>query len=283
MSHQKLYLCYSINDIFAREAGISMIGFFENNPDYEPDEVFILDYGLHPINKKRLDGIAANYGKRVTFLGAKATTDLVRREYPQLCAWRGSMAPNAKCFIEQIIPEYVERLLFIDADTVVAGSISELTTLDMSNTPLAVVPANTEMYFNSGVLLYNLAVWRSKGCAQMMIETLQKTKQLVWPDQDLLNSAIPKQWLTMLPPKYNYVSHYLSPEQELEWLQTWKYYSDHEINEAIQHPVIIHYLSGNIHARPWYEGCKSHCAEVYFRYKALSPWKDTPLFKPSLC
>ena len=45
MNQPKLYLCYSINDFFAREAGISMLGFFENNPDYEPEEVFFIDYG----------------------------------------------------------------------------------------------------------------------------------------------------------------------------------------------------------------------------------------------
>ena len=118
-----LYLCYSINDFFAREAGISMIGFFENNPDYEPDEVFFLDYGIHPVNRKNLDGIAARYGKRITYLNAKAVTDVVKREFPDYKGWRGSMAPNAKPFVDQIVPDYVERLLFIDADTVVAGSV----------------------------------------------------------------------------------------------------------------------------------------------------------------
>lgn len=76
--------------------------------------------------------------------------------------------------------EVVERLLFIDADTVVAGSISELMTLDMSDTALAVVPLNDLMYFNSGVLLYHLAE---------------------------------------LPLKYNYTSHYIPPQEECEWLQ----------------------------------------------------------------
>lgn len=52
-----LYVCYSINDRFVREAGISLISFFENNPDYEPEEVFFLDYGIYPKNKQRLSSI----------------------------------------------------------------------------------------------------------------------------------------------------------------------------------------------------------------------------------
>ena len=153
---------------------ISMISFFENNPDYEPEEVFFLDYGIHPANKGKLDGIAARYGRRITYLNAKAVTDVVKREYPNLKGWHGSMAPNAKPFVEQIIPDYVERLLFIDADTVVAGSVAELKTIDMSGKALGVVPVNlggelirkgklklvngSRIYFNSGVLLFNLPV-----------------------------------------------------------------------------------------------------------------------------
>ena len=32
-------------------------------------------------------------------------------------------------------------------------------------------------------------------------------------------------------------------------------------------------------ARPWYEGSRSRRAGDYYRYKALSPWKDAPLIK----
>ena len=291
-----LFICYSINDFFAREAGISLIGFFENNPDYEPEEVFFLDYGIHPRNKERLNGIAVDYGRRITYLNAKAVTDPVRREFPNLRGWRGSMAPNAKAFVDQIFPDYVERLLFIDADTVVAGSVAELSTLDMDEAVLGAIPLNwvsedirkgvielysgNRIYFNSGVLLYDLNHWRRENCHQMIIDTLHKKKRLKWPDQTLLNNAIPERLIKSLPAKFNYVTHYFHPRQERAWMRIGHYYTDKEIDEAIRHPAIIHYVGGFMHARPWFEGCKSHQQDVYFRYKALSPWKDTPLFPP---
>ena len=125
MGQPKLYLCYSINDFFAREAGISLTGFFENNPDYEPEEVFVLDYGILPANKQRLNEVANRYGRRITYLDARPVTSAVKREFPHLKGWRGTMAPNAKAFVDQIFPDYVERLLFIDVESaeldVVAG------------------------------------------------------------------------------------------------------------------------------------------------------------------
>lgn len=291
-----LYLCYSINDIFVREAGISLIGFLENNPDYEPEEVFFLDYGIHPLHKEQLDDIASRYGKRITYLIAKPVTDQVKRDFPQLKGWRGSMSPNAKPFMDQIIPDYVERLLFIDADTVVAGSVSELQRLDMEGAALGVVPVNlglrsirkgerklingNRVYFNSGVLLFNMPVWRRENCHQMIIDTLKQKTTLEWPDQDLLNNAIPERLLKLLPLKYNYTSHYFHPRQERGWLRIGKVYGRDEIEEAIRHPAIIHYVGGYALARPWYERCRSSRSADYFRYKALSPWKDTPLFRP---
>ena len=288
-----LYICYSINDFFAREAGISMIGFFENNPDYEPEEVFFLDYGIFPENKQRLFDIAARYGRRITFIDAKAVTDEVKRSFPKLKGWRGSMAPNAKAFVDMIMPDYVERLLFIDADTVVTGSVAPLGSLDMRGAALGAVVSlwismdilkgkislinGNRKYFNSGVLLYDLATWRREHCHEMIITTLGKEIDLTFPDQNLLNNAIPEQLIRWLPPKYNYRSHSLPPEKERELVRLGSYFTDEEIEESIQSPVIIHYMAGWPSGRPWQEQCTSSRKDDYLRYKALSPWRHLPL------
>lgn len=292
----QLYVCYSINEFFVREAGISLIGLLENNPDYGPDEIFFLDYGIHPANKGRLEGIAAGYGKRITFLNSKPVTDRIKREFPRLKSWRGTMAPNAKAFVEQIFPDYVERLLFIDADTVVAGSLSGLQDLDMEGSALGVVPASlasetvrkgkqklssgNQFYFNSGVLLFNLPVWRKEDCPGMIRDALNQEIDLSMPDQSLLNNAIPQRLIKLLPLKYNYLSHYMHPHLERSWLRIGHFHNEEEIDEAIRHPAIIHYLGGWILARPWYRNCRSSKSAEYLHYKSLSPWKDSPLYKP---
>ena len=54
-----LYVCYSINDFSVMEAGISMLSFLMNNPGYEPEELFFIDYGIAPAHKDVLNGILA--------------------------------------------------------------------------------------------------------------------------------------------------------------------------------------------------------------------------------
>ena len=288
-----LYVCYSINDLAVMEAGISMLSFLMNNPGYEPEELFFIDYGINSANKKTLNGIAAQYGRRITYLQGRPVTDMIKRQFPNMKAWGGTMAPNAKAFLDKILPEYVERVLFLDADTLVMGSIEGLQHLDMRGAALAAVPqirvsarvrsgeirlySGSSFYFNSGVLLIDLAVWRREDCHSMVIDILHKKKQLYTPDQTLLNNAIPARLQYQLPLKYNHLTHHIHPRQERSYLSEDYIHTAEEIEEAIQHPVIMHCTSGDHQARPWHKGCWSYRKEEYLRYKALSPWKDVPL------
>ena len=128
------------------------------------------------------------------------------------------------------------------------------------------------------MLLFDLPAWRRENCHQMIIDTLERNQiKMNWPDQNLLNNAIPERLLKPLPLKYNYVTHIYEPEWERKVLHTGNVYTEEEIEEAMQHPAIIHYLGGKIMTRPWYKECHSSQCEAYYRYKALSPWKDAPL------
>ena len=292
-----LYLCYSINDFAIMEAGISLLSFLMNNPGYEPEEVFFVDYGIHPRNKERLGEIAARYGKRITFLDGKSVTDQVKREFPHLGAWRYTMAPNAKPFMDKIVPDYVERLLFMDADTLTVQPVTELMHLDMGGAALAACTSygechrlrkkeyrlysGNQIYIYTGMMLYDLGVWRRENCHGMMVDTLRKKKRLPLPDQTLINNAIPERLIKVLPIRFNYLTHTFHPWQEYHWMRQHRIYSKQECREAINRPVIIHYVGGWSMARPWHEDCHSHRKAEYYHYKALSPWKDTPLY-PSI-
>ena len=132
----------------------------------------------------------------------------------------------------------------------------------------------------SGVLLFDLKNWRRENIYERMLDVLEKKKNLRLPDQMLINNAIPERLMKVLPQKYNYVHHSYHPWQEYHWMRQYRIYSKQECREAIEHPVIIHYLTGWSLARPWHEDCYSHRKEEYYHYKALSPWKNTPLFPP---
>ena len=297
MKQPTLYLCYTINDFYAREAGISMLSFLENNPGYEPEEVFFIDFGISQQNRDRLGSIAARYGRHITYLDGRPVASEVKRQFPHYPAWKGSMASSIKPFLDKVMPDYVQRLLCIDADTIVAASVEELQQMDMGDAVVAGTISNimghslknhhfelysgNTQYIGCGVLFFDLKNWRREDCHQRIIGVLKRKKHLRLPDQTLMNNAIPQRLMKALPTKYNYTQSNYHPWQVYHWLRQHDILPEEECREAIDHPVIIHYLSGWALSRPWHEGCYSNHKEEYYHYKALSPWKDDPL-APSL-
>lgn len=291
MNSKLLYACYATSDFYARETGISMIGFFENNPDYSPDEFFILDYGILPKNKENLNRIAAQYLKKITYLPAKEILENIQQKL-NLKDFRGSLATYSRAFIDKIMPNYVERLLYIDSDTVVVDSISELNSLDMKEACLAgciseifstaikngqlKLYSQNSRYYGCGIVLFDLYKWREHDCFSKIAKMLETKKKYPCADQTLINNSLPENYFCKLPRKYNYTTHLYSIPVERKMLNNGGWNSQNEIEEAIQKPAIIHYPGLN-EGRPWFVNCTSKRTEEYFRYKRISPWKNEPL------
>lgn len=286
-----LYVCYATSDFYARETGISLTGFFENNKDYEPDILFILDYGILPHNKELLDSIAHKYGKELKYIPAKEILATLQEDL-NIKDFRGSLATYSRAFIDKIMPKYVDRLLYIDSDTVVTGSISELKDFEMMSQCMAGIfsPIYTKAiadgrlqlisgnshYYGCGVVLFNLHNWRQQGCHDKIVKMLYNKKDLPCADQTLINNALPETCFKKLPLKYNYTSHIYSDRFERRLLRNCNCYSDQEITEAINTPAVTHYPGRPID-RPWFTDCSSRRRTEYLKYKALTPWKDVPL------
>lgn len=82
----------------------------------------------------------------------------------------------------------LDRILWLDVDTLVLKNIDELWDLDMDNYYYAGVlePWKMEPYINTGVLMANLKKLREDNAEDILVETLN-TKQMKFPDQDCIN------------------------------------------------------------------------------------------------
>ena len=105
-----------------------------------------------------------------------------------------------------LLPQTVERILWLDADIILCENISEFYYQDFGEALLAVCPdvncedkdiirikenlglSNEHIYFNSGVLLLNIEALRNTTTLHKIFESAQYiAPYLVYPDQDLLN------------------------------------------------------------------------------------------------
>jgi lipopolysaccharide biosynthesis glycosyltransferase len=138
--------------------------------------------------------------------------------YPTL---NGSLGPYYRLYAAQVMP--VERFLYVDADTLCDVDVSALQTVEMGCFPAAWVPeaplskavdrsvaeqlvgTPTEFYFNSGVLLVNVAEWRRQKITERALDYIA-TNRPAFYDQSALNFILHRNAL-ILDCKYNCVSN----------------------------------------------------------------------------
>ena len=61
----------------------------------------------------------------------------------------------------------------------------------------------------------------------------------------------------------------------LAWRKPTIFYSREEVNEAVEHPKIIHFTRNfYMKSHPWKEGAEHPMNEIYRSYMCKTPWKE---------
>jgi lipopolysaccharide biosynthesis glycosyltransferase len=191
---------------------------------------------------------------------------------PSISMWLRTIAPD-------VIPGGEEKILYLDCDTVVDRRLDEIADLDMQGHVLAAVedfakqkhaawnerlglPLDTP-YFNSGVLVFDHARWRDEGWSKRVIGIAQAIpEKLVRVDQDALNIACAEAggW-RRLDPSYN--AHASSARTKRGG-----------VPEVFAGAHVIHYVGRR---KPTDIDCGHAAKDVFLRYRAMTPFRDTPL------
>lgn len=177
-----------------------------------------------------------------------------------------------RLFFPAIVPAEVKKLLYMDVDIVVVGSLVDLYNTDMGSYAVgAAIDSNTKKrpdlgiyepksYFNSGVLLMNTDEWRKQKVTENAFEFMAKhPEKIKMEDQDALNGSLVNKWYK-LDPKYN-VTLFDIPEN----------LKRSEYNSFIADKVIIHYTKGK--HKPWMILNKNRLRFLYHLYLKKSPAK----------
>ena len=192
----------------------------------------------------------------------------------------------ARLLLDKLLPESVDKVLYMDGDTVVLDSLDDLWNTSLHDHVLggcieATVnrTRRTQLqmehlaYINSGVLLINLKKWRETHTGDKIIEYYRsRGGALFAPDQDAINGALLDQ-IFYLPPKYNFYNIYWTYSYKFlkHLLGDAPYYDPETFSDSIRHPVIIHYLGEE---RPWRKGNRHRFKSDYQKYLRKTPWRD---------
>ncbi len=285
---------YACDDKYAMLAGVSIESLLRTNHDVDEIRVFVLTNGVSEENAQKLISIAEQNHRKINLVTVSAETFKSKK----LCidAQRWSLAAFARLFTPQLLPD-LDRILYLDCDTIVLGSLMDVWNVDLGSCTCAAVAEpfsayhkknvgmdKGEVYYNSGVMLIDLDKWRNQDAISLFVASIDRHRGRVpYVDQGVLNEVFRSKFYC-LPAKYNvFTEYYDFSYGEVERYRADKVvYSEIEIEEAAKFPVIMHYVSSFMTPRPWVQGSTHPYAQQWDEYCAYTPWKrakkwsDTP-------
>lgn len=286
-------IIYSSDNNYARHVGIAITSLYDHNQDMEELTVFLIDDGISQENHRKLDAVAEKYGRKIQYISFAP----YKKQLTLNNKWELPISAYARLFVAEMVPETVERLLYLDCDTVICDSLADLWETDMEGKTIAAVEdvascvfmpetdsPEPYRYFCSGVILIDLKKWRAMDAQKKMLDYLDSRKGVVrHHDQTILNGVF---WndCHILHPRYDALTPtFIMPYENLKaYFKLWdRYYSKQEIRESVKKPAIVHYTSSNI-GRPW-ENSAHPKAKIYQKYWKDSAWADAPwgTFRPT--
>lgn len=285
-------IVYSSSDSYCEIAGISILSLLEHNRNVKELNLYLIDNNISKINKQKLEGMTASFGRTLTYL---KHPDIENRSDTEINVGRWNISTFYRLFLPSMLPETVKKVLFIDCDTLVMQDLSPLWEMDMEDkwlygvddcrgaayrTNLGLKPEDN--YINNGVLLIDLEAWRKNKVEDMFLQYIRENQgDITFVDQGVQNGVLSKLGRSgILHPKYNCMTVFFAFDyKNLIKLRKPPVPGDPmQYQEAVKNPAIVHFQSCfRMSIRPWVVGCKHPYAKTYLEYKAKSPWKETPM------
>ena len=158
-------ILYSSDENYVKFAMVSIASLLENNQLAENITIYFIADELSEASKLQLESIVLLFNRKIEFIDAKnIDISFIRKT-------DFSPAGYYRLMIAEMI--HSDKILYIDCDTVILGTLEELWSIDLEENLVAGVKdtvedfmavgvglSNNSGYINSGVMLYNLKKMR---------------------------------------------------------------------------------------------------------------------------
>ncbi len=248
----KVNILVTLDENYLPHLNVMLSTLIRFNPDCVFD-IYLLHTSIGQDALKPTEAVLGNAGRLISIqaqdleLGNAPTTS----RYPKEIYYR--------IFAARFLPDTLDRVLYLDPDLVVNGSILPLYQMDMgdyyfaaaSHTGPLLQKVNTlrldmeedSPYINSGVMLMNLAILRREQNFEDVFRFIEKRKNfLVLPDHDIISGLYGSKIYALDTFRYNMTERLYQMHAPFE--------KGLDIEWVRKNSVIIHYCGRN---KPWKE------------------------------
>lgn len=286
MSHaEAVNIVCTIDNNYVQHCAVMLASLFDNNPKLK-FKIFIVTDGISSQNQTKLTEFLDSCNH---FFSLITVDESIFINAP--VSQHISIAAYFRILIPELIDSNIDKVLFLDSDMVICRSITPFWNIDISQYSHAAVEnpctaadyksnlgmSEDSFYFNSGVLLINLQMWRQLNVLQKSLEFInQYPEKIHYWDQDALNSVLENQWLKVESEWNAHTAFFKTSNYEELGITSREYH------QTRYNPAIIHFTGGGS-CKPWHYNCTHPFKGVYYKYLSQTPWRDAQLIsKPNL-
>jgi lipopolysaccharide biosynthesis glycosyltransferase len=256
---------------FISHAMTTMLSILKTNQDYS-FQFYLLGNELAESQKNIISKTINSLGSAFEFI---KLDDNLFENFP--ISHHFSKASYYRLLIAELLP-FAKKVIYLDADIIVVSSLNEFLTFDLNGRVLAAVADpiykwkaelgmnDSASYFNSGVMLINLEIWREMDITRKVFEFINNFPEKIrFVDQCALNAIINGDYLE-LTPKFNQQA--ILYREGFDFGQTsW---TTDQISEALDTPTLIHYTGPS---KPWEYNNNHPRKSDYWEVQKDSPFK----------
>lgn len=261
-------IVYSSDNNYLKYVEVSIISLLENNSESTVN-IHLLCLDIKKNKKAIIQTLVSRYKKaQILFYDIKESDF---EQYKNVSTYPGITLPAYfRLHLSRILPD-VDKVLYLDGNTVINNSLNNLFNYDISDYYLAGVPdincrqfesvhkkynLKDGSYINSGVVLFNLKKIRTESCDVRIDAFVEDNfNDVLFGDQDILNLFYANN-IFVLPDIYNaHGENYFS-------------------RNTYKRPVIIHHV-----CKAWNMGTKTYYQHKYFKYLRLTSGAFPSRFK----
>lgn len=284
-------IVYSSSNLYAPIAGVSLFSLLESNRDARELNVYIIDNGISAENREKFRKMCDNFGRNIEFY---PIMDIEKLTGSAVDIGKWNISTFARLFEASLFPKSVRKVIHVDCDTIVTGSLQPLWELDMGEKIVAgamdclspgyrreIGLPDDATYLNAGVIALNLAEIRKRRIEEKFKDHISRNAKLTYVDQAVLNACLSDEEKMVVPLEYNIyaVIYYVNYKNLLRLRRTKDFYTEEQVRHAKDNPVVVHFSACFIDgSRPWMENNVHPMLGAYLDYKARSPWAEEPLW-----
>lgn len=242
---EKINIAFAIDAKYTPhlEALLKSICYYNKNVNF---------YVLHnDIPQEWFEGIQYKLEKMGNNLFSIRISDDIFKDYKTL-----EHISSPSSYYRLMIPKLInqDRVLYLDSDIIVSGSLSDFYYSDLNGAPVGVVKDYCTMqtfpfpyldesvsrnYFNSGVLLIDCEKWRNEKIVDILLETAKEyTDQVLYGDQCILNMVLRE--------KAKYYG--FAENAQVKYIENIKQQCGVKSVNLDRIPIVIHYTA---ECKPW--------------------------------